>query len=179
LARGPFPIVPSGPEPPAGEPDPARPRWLADEMVGRLARYLRFFGHDVEGAHGAPDADIARRARETGRTLLTRDRALAARTPGALLLHAHSIGGQLREVRAARPEASFEPRFDRCPECNVALQRASPPFQLAVRPRSAGRPLRPPAEAFRCPACDQLYWEGSHTARIRTLVRAWLAGTDG
>jgi uncharacterized protein len=179
LAKGAFVNAPAGGERPAGLLDAGRPRWLADEMVGRLARYLRFFGHDVEGARGAADADIARRARDTGRTLLTRDRALAARTPGALLLHAHSIGGQLREVRAARPSTSFELRFDRCPECNVPLQPASPPFRLPVRPRYAGRPVRPPAEAFRCPSCDQLYWEGSHTARIRTLVKGWLEGSEG
>ncbi|MCI4369560.1 MAG: Mut7-C RNAse domain-containing protein, partial [Thermoplasmata archaeon] len=81
-------------------------RWLADEMLGRLARYLRFLGGDVRYARDVSDDEILRLAQDDGRTLLTRDRQLAARTPGSLLIRSHEISEQLLEIRRAFPDLS-------------------------------------------------------------------------
>jgi len=148
-------------------------------MLGRLARYLRFFGHDTSYARGWEDARIADEALREGRTLLTRDRQLASRVPGALCLRSQEIGEQLREVRAAFPGFAYRLTFDRCPECNASLQRWRPspdgPWPPDV-PRGrveAGLPL------YRCPSCGRCYWEGSHADRIRERVAQWLGEPIG
>src|SRR5208283_4123565 len=46
------------------------------------------------------------------RTLLTRDRRLAASVPGALCLGSHQTGEQLREVRDAFPAFPYVVTFD-------------------------------------------------------------------
>src|SRR5580658_184832 len=61
-------------------------RWWADEMLGRLARYLRMVGLDTAYVPGLTDDEVVRRAGAEGRTLLTRDRQLARRVPGAFLV---------------------------------------------------------------------------------------------
>ncbi len=156
----------------------SEPRWIADEMVGRLARYLRFLGHDTEYARGLDDDEIARRAVAEGRRLLTRDRDLARRVPGAVLLTARDIQGQLRAVRAAAPSASFEVAFTRCTLCNALLAPwtppASGPWPREVPRRGGG----PDLLVYACVACGHLYWEGSHTARVRREVAAWLAAAE-
>jgi len=143
-------------------------------MVGRLARYLRFVGHDTGYVRGLSDAEVARRATEEQRTLITRDRELARRVPGALLLDSVELSAQLRRVRAAAPTASFEVAFHRCTLCNGTLETWSPPppgeWPAGV-PRdriAAGLPV------FRCASCAHLYWDGSHTAEVRERLRAWL-----
>jgi len=152
------------------------PRWLADEMLGRLARYLRFLGHDTEYVRGLSDAEIADRAALDGRRLLTRDQGLAARVTGAVLITSTSLQEQLRQVRAAAPAASYSVRFDRCTVCNGELvpwtRPEEPPW-----PEDVPRALRADERSiFECRRCRHHYWEGSHTAHVRRDVEVWLAG---
>lgn len=146
-------------------------RWLADEMLGRLARYLRFLGHDTEYVRGSTDREIAERATREGRILLTRDRALAAQVPGSVHLESVVLAEQLRGVRTAHPELGYTPRFDRCTRCNGALRPATPesneptPAEVPDHLRGTGKSL------FRCTSCGHWYWEGSHTARVREFLR--------
>ncbi len=148
-------------------------RWIADEMLGRLARYLRFVGADVEYARGASDDEILQRAEREDRQILTRDRGLAARTPRAFLLRSTGIRDQWREMLALWPGLGGEVRFERCTECNGELR----PYRRGSDPaREGGVPSaeRAPGLAlFACAACGHLYWEGSHTASMRARLRAW------
>lgn len=145
-------------------------RWLADEMLGRLARYLRFLGEDTEYLRGLTDEELRSIARQGGRTLLTRDRALAARTAGAICLRATDLAGQLREMRAQAPELEFRLRFDRCSRCNGRLV-AEPSLTAA-----AALPAGAADGRWACERCQQRYWDGSHTAAIRRTVARALAG---
>jgi len=52
-------------------------KFVADVMLGRLVRFMRFAGYDVEYDTNARDNDLLHRSRY--RTLLTRGRELAAR----------------------------------------------------------------------------------------------------
>ena len=152
------------------------PRWLADEMLGRLARYLRFFGHDVVYLRGMADTEIVRIAERESRTLLTRDRELARRVDRSLLLRGTEIGALLREVREAAPAANYAPRFDRCPECNHPLVRWAPPAEGTPSDGLPWARLRTGLAIYECPACRQRFWDGSHAERIRQNVRTWLTG---
>jgi len=153
----------------------AAPRWLVDEMLGRLARYLRFVGCDTVYVRGLDDDAIVELARREERVLLTRDRELARRVPGSLLVASPAVGEQWRAVRAAYPELATAPTFVRCSLCNGVLERADATAAAAAPELPPG--VRAGAEAlFRCGACGHLYWEGSHTARIRERLDAWSRG---
>jgi uncharacterized protein with PIN domain len=149
----------------------AGPPWLADEMVGRLARYLRFLGQDTAYARGVPDSEVAEIARREHRTILTRDRELSRRVPGTVLLRSTAIADQLREVRAVAPGLRWVPSFDRCTGCNGRLVQA-PADEVAM-----GEPRLTPvgAPVFRCQECGHLYWEGSHSRGVRERVDGWLS----
>jgi uncharacterized protein len=145
-------------------------------MLGRLARYLRFFGHDTEYLRGLEDGAIVERVRAEKRVLLTRDRQLASRASGSVLVRSPIIGEQLRQVRDAFPQMAYTPTFDRCPECNDLLGawRHAPgtpwPPELPRERVEAGLAV------FECPGCRRHYWDGSHTDRIRERVETWLGG---
>lgn len=154
------------------------PSLLADEMVGRLARYLRFVGCDTVYARGLTDDQIRELARREGRTIVTRDRELARRADSAVLLSTVRIADQWRELRAALPEIPTEVRFDRCSVCNGSLR---PHRAVADEPRPAGVPwgrVDAGLALFRCTECGHVYWEGGHTAHIRTRLRAWGGGRE-
>jgi uncharacterized protein with PIN domain len=154
-----------------------RRRWIVDEMLGRLARYLRFLGEDTEYVRGLSDADLLNRAIAEDRWLLTRDRQLGARAPCAVTLPSSYLAEQLRFLRARFPDLPTEVTFERCSLCNAPLERVE--SLAAVDELSGGLPAgaTPPGPPlFRCILCRHLYWEGSHTRQIRRrLAATWSA----
>jgi uncharacterized protein with PIN domain len=152
------------------------PRLLADEMVGRLARYLRIMGCDTGYARGCSDEEIVRRARLEDRVILTRDRELSRRATKAVLLTSSRLEDQVRATWAAFPDLPTEVRFDRCTSCNGRLDRIAPPGSrspdvgIPWERVTAGLPL------YGCAECGHVYWEGSHTAEIRRRIRRWATG---
>jgi uncharacterized protein with PIN domain len=149
---------------PAGEP-----RFAADAMLGRLARWLRVLGFDTTWEAHVPDEALVRHALAERRTLLTRDRRLPeewTRVP-VFVLRAEDLRGQLAELGARFGLAARARPFTRCNRCNEPLVPAS---EAEVRARV------PPAVRARqrgflcCPRCGRVYWAGSHVARMRALL---------
>lgn len=162
---------------PGSVADQVPERWLADEMLGRLARFLRILGCDTEYARDVTDEEIRQRALSEGRTLLTRDAALARQTPGAILLSSTDLPAQLAQLWRQRPNLSRVPRFDRCTRCNGSLT----PIAVLDAPVAGVPPAvveRAPSSPFyQCQRCGQAYWEGSHTEKIRTFLEEASAST--
>jgi uncharacterized protein with PIN domain len=146
-------------------------RWLVDEMLGRFARFLRILGYDTEYVQGLADDAIHERAREEGRTLLTRDGALAARTPHAIVLISTDLRGQLLELWTHRPTLGRTPRFTRCTICNGPLRPLEGDRAKAVGVPEHIRETAAPGSLYRCERCGQPYWEGSHTEKIRAFLQ--------
>src|SRR4029077_652480 len=79
-----------------------KPRFVADVMLGRLARWLRALGYDTLYFRDAPDRRLLALALTDQRRLLTRDAALARRARDAgLLVRAEALDAQIQEVTAA------------------------------------------------------------------------------
>ena len=150
------------------------PRWLVDEMLGRLSRYLRFLGYDTEYVRGASDDEIVVRARRETRRLITRDRALSSQLTDSVLLTTTDIEGQVRQLREALPSLRLEVRFDRCSICNGRLSPGGPLTYEPSRTTTVPPEVRAgSAPYFVCDSCGQLYWEGSHTREVRKRLSEW------
>lgn len=145
-----------------------RPRFLADVMLGGLARWLRALGYDTAWEAEIADDELVRRGLEERRMILTRDTRLVEEwwLDALVRVSAEAPLEQLREV-ADRFGLSAGAVFTRCLRCNVPLEPVS-------REEAAGRVppdvLAGPGEIRRCPRCGRLYWEGSHTARMRQEI---------
>lgn len=145
------------------------PRFLADAMLGRLARWLRFLGFDCAYEADIDDAELVRRGVEEQRIILTRDRALpeAWRVAGIHLLEAETPFEQLAEVVRAFSLAGRVRLFRRCGECNTQLR---PLAAADARERVPAR-VRERHDRFReCPGCGRVYWEGTHAQRMRRVA---------
>ncbi|TFZ01081.1 Mut7-C RNAse domain-containing protein [Ramlibacter rhizophilus] len=165
---------------------PAEPRFAADAMLGRLARWLRVLGWDTFFDATVHDPELVRRADAEDRVLLTRDRhllrALAPRRH-IEIRHDAPLAQLVQVVRVLDPPPPAE-LFLRCTVCNgvlsapVDLDQARPLLPLGLR-------HDPPTPVRACPDCGRLYWPGSHVRRMRdALVRSlpgWLdaAGREG
>lgn len=154
---------------------PNPPRFVCDVHLGPLARSLRMLGLDVRYRTDAEDAALARMADREGRILLTRDRELLKRsrvTHGAFV-RAEDPNRQFAEIVHRFDLAPHAEPLSRCLSCNVPLASVAPERVADdVPPR-----VRETFDTFfRCPDCDQVFWNGSHADRMRRRIRSVLAG---
>jgi uncharacterized protein with PIN domain len=153
----------------------APPRFAADAMLGRLARWLRVLGYDTTYDIGIGDPALVRLADEEGRVLLTRDRRLLRdlRPAQALELRRDDPLEQLVDVATALELQGPVALFSRCLLCNSVLEEL-PPAEgaqvLAAMEHAPAGPVR------RCPTCGRQYWEGSHARRMRAALERVLPG---
>lgn len=117
---------------------------------------------ESRGTDDPGDDVIADWARESGRTLLTRDTDLAARVAESVLLTSRDVGDQLREVRAAGYDFSLANPPVRCATCNGCLNAIDSDGQI---PEYAPDPAE--TDCWRCPDCGQVFWKGSHWDDVR------------
>jgi uncharacterized protein with PIN domain len=143
------------------------PRFIADAMLGKLARWLRALGYDTLYIQG-DDYLVAACTRVEGRILLTRDTELARRKGlRVLLITSQSLRAQITQVvqTFGHPVDTPSPR---CMNCNGELK------SLTVE---QARPLVPVYVAqtqkvfHQCSNCGQVYWQGTHWQGIQKLRR--------
>jgi uncharacterized protein with PIN domain len=140
-------------------------------MLRRLVRWLRAAGHDTAiAAPGTPDRAILAQLRAEQRLLLTRDRALAARAPGrVLLLTDPALPATARALRLALRLDWLRAPFTRCLMDNAELRPASTEEIQKTPPESQALP----GPIRTCPDCGRLYWPGSHVRRMRARLEEW------
>ncbi len=141
-------------------------RFLVDAMLGRLARWLRILGYDASYVSDIADAELARRAFEENRVVVTRDRAFSEewRIPRVLVLESEAPLEQLRAIVAAFDLDWRKRLFTRCSSCNLEIE---PVPREEVAERVPPRVLREQHDFLRCAGCERIYWEGSHLERMR------------
>src|SRR5208283_2786437 len=101
------------------------PRFIADVMLGSLARWLRILGFDTIYFRSIDDKELIKLGRQQDRTLLTRDTGIARRKKlqQIILIHSNNTADQLKEVLAALNIMNLTiPQIStRCPVCNGEL----------------------------------------------------------
>jgi uncharacterized protein with PIN domain/sulfur carrier protein ThiS len=148
------------------------PDFLADAHLGGLARYLRMMGFDTLYENAMPDEEIRRLARGERRVVLSRDRELlkCADVGRGAYVRELKPEAQLREVANRFRLAERARPFTRCLACNGPLE---PVEKSRIADRLPQRVSEIHDSFTRCPACDRVYWRGSHYERmLEALGRA-------
>lgn len=143
-----------------------RPRFVADHMLGSLAKWLRMIGYDTVYDKNLDDQAIAAKARADGRFVLTRDKELA-KEPGALLIEDDQLEGQLQAVKA-KFGIAFDESAIRCTACNGDL--AELPKEQAKESVPAGA-FEANDKFWKCAGCGKVYWRGSHWRGIMERLK--------
>jgi uncharacterized protein len=144
-------------------------KFVADGHLGSLTRNLRLFGFDVAYRQNADDRQLLEVMVRENRALLTRDRRLLMH---AIVQHGYSPRSQNHDEQTIEVIRRFNlseliAPFTRCLRCNAPLEEAAKADIIDE--------LEPLTKIHydqfrRCPDCKQIYWSGSHFAKLQKRI---------
>ena len=150
--------------------------FIADVMLGKLARWMRVMGCDVEYFPEITDRALSDRAQRDNRIILTRDTRLIQQKinrDNAFLVIGDHYQDQLRQVADAFDIDPFRDLLSRCLRCNlllVSIEKNSlagkvPPYVFETQDRFET-----------CPRCQKIYWKATHVehmvGRLQNILKS-------
>lgn len=147
-------------------------RFVADQMLGRLSKWLRILGFDTLYLNPTLDSDLLALCKKDDRILLTRDtlllkvREVREGQVKSLLVDHDELGEQLKQVIQSfhlKPHSYMV----LCPEDNTLLEMVDKQTARQFVPRFV---FQTQMDFSRCPKCNRFYWQGTHWQRIQEKV---------
>jgi uncharacterized protein len=148
-----------------------RPTFIADVMLGRLAKWLRIAGFDVLYSNKYSDDELIAVANREKRVLLSRDTRLLIRKSVRefIFLESQDIQMQIRQVLQSMRIHDLSSLLTRCLLCNEPLVET---LRESVRGRVPQFVYESQSHFKSCPKCGKIFWAGTHrSAVIRTLEK--------
>jgi len=149
-------------------------RFLADEMLGKMARWLRALGVDVLYQVQFDDDKILGVAKREARLVLTRDHRLLKRLQSrripSLFIRNDKYEEQIREFFSSFPKLkNLNGVLSRCMECNEVLESLS---KEKVKDRVWPYVFETQENFSYCRRCDRVYWRATHVEKIIDRLKA-------
>ncbi len=154
-------------------------RFVADVMLGRLAKWLRIAGFDVLYSNRFTDDELVELSRRDGRILLSRDTRLLVRKTVRrfIFLESDNVQDQIRQIFEIARVTDLPRLLSRCLSCNEPLAETTresvkgivPPYVYETQTRFKS-----------CRKCRKIYWAGTHRQSVvrilETLIKKPSAG---
>jgi uncharacterized protein with PIN domain len=156
-------------------------KFIADNNVGKLARWLRLIGYDTLLFKQKDDVQMIKVALSENRVILTKDAQFMKRrlvTNGTLKtvrIKQDDPRLQVQEVvKALGLDYHFKP-FSLCLECNRALVARG---KEEVKNLVPARVFETQTQYTQCPACHRIYWPGTHWEAMGKELQDLQQGRD-
>ena len=149
-------------------------RFIADEMLGKLAKWLRAIGYDTVYYDGGGDGALVQRALEEDRIILTKDLHLVKRKLArkSLLVKSDYPREQFKQVVKEFGLRVDGRLFTRCLVCNQELVSVR---KEDVRDKVPAYTYLTQARFYECPGCERVYWPGTHKDSMVELISGMIA----
>lgn len=146
-------------------------KFVADSMLGSVARKLRIFGFDTLYLAHVEDSEVLKIGVDQDRVILTADKEFFKRIvkakAGGVLVGGSDELEDLVHILEKNGIRSIDRTESRCSMCNGKLVEVSPNDVQESLPEKIASNHK---EFFKCASCGKIYWEGSHIKRIRLLA---------
>ncbi len=135
-------------------------KFTVDQMLGKLAKWLRLMGYDIFFPEGMlDDSMIIKMSKEQNRIIITRDYEVYIRYPLSIFEQHQDVDGQIYDF-LDHFTFNMKNAFSRCPVCNGILKdydgdmQKLPPY------------IRKNRHIYICTSCGKIYWDGSQYTKI-------------
>ena len=138
-------------------------KFLCDQMLGTLAKWLRIYGFDTFFAHNKiDDAKLLEIAKKENRILITRDKELiqVARRENlkTIKVETTDVDEQIKSV-LNNVEIEKTQVLTRCLLCNTLIEEIK---KNDIKDKVAERVFENNDKFWFCKKCDKIYWKGTH-----------------
>ncbi len=144
-------------------------KFIADKMLGRLAKWLRILGYDTSYFNGEKRSDLIIWSLREERIILSRDSHLGKRQGfGRLILESDMVEEQLKKVIeyfSLRIDTSKI--FTRCVICNHLLEKI---LKSEVKDKVPSYVFETQDKFMSCRRCQKIYWQGTHWDKVKKIV---------
>jgi uncharacterized protein with PIN domain len=147
------------------------PKFICDDMVGRLCKWLRILGYDTLYFRGT-DAELAAISRKEERIVLTRDHELPQQKllTDCLVLKSDKVLEQVKEVLTAFKliPIQMDQTFSRCLLCNTLVIQIK---KIEIKDRVPEYVYNTHDQFHQCLQCNKIFWTGTHVQNTRVWLR--------
>jgi uncharacterized protein len=156
------------------ERNPKEFSFLADAMLGNIARKLRIFGFDTVYDSNLDDENILNSSNYKDRIVLTSDKDLfnrckKRRIDSILTYKETEIENLVTIFKTLNIKFINLPIVPHlCTSCNSKLDRISD--NTLINNKLPEQLLKSHKIFYRCIKCDKIYWAGSHLKRVLKLI---------
>ena len=144
-------------------------RFLCDEMLKGLAKWLRFLGFSTEiTANTSRIMQVLEN--EPSAIFLTRSRKHARIFPenSVFVLQSDDVAEQLQELNREFSLFNRMKFLSLCSVCNIPIE---PIEKAEIQGQIPERVWESFQEFWKCPVCGRIYWEGGHVQRLKDKLR--------
>ncbi len=151
-----------------GCPYGARMRFICDDNLGKLAKWLRTLGYDTLFFDPIEDGELVAKALKEDRVVLSRDTQLSR--------FKFKLGENLIRIENDKPleqlkqvldhfalKSDRELLFSRCSVCNEPLKKVE---KEKIKDRLYLFVYETQENFVHCPKCDRIYWSATHVENI-------------
>lgn len=145
-------------------------RFIADSMLGKLAKWLRLAGLDVSYKNDIEDHVLIDQALSEDRIILTRDRNIKKRkiVKKCLLIHSDHLEEQIRQFFETYRIKGTGRSFCRCIRCNTLLKDVD---KRALKGKVPAYVFETNDRFKQCDSCKRIYWAGTHRENAEGFLR--------
>ena len=145
-------------------------QFIADNMLGKLAKWLRFMGYDTIYPKKPTDDELIQLSQSQDRYLLTRDKELARRKNlKVIYIQSDQLEAQLKQIKSELHLELSADAFLRCPECNHLIKQID---KLDVKNKVPKGVFDRQDQFWVCTNCNRYYWQGSHYEKIKDKLNS-------
>lgn len=150
-----------------------RPKFLADAMLGNIARKLRLLGFDCKYFATIKDDQLLSIAKNESRILITRDHTITnvCKKQNISVIDLFSTGeaDQVTEIcrKVDLSKCEIDMNNVRCTICNDVIQPIEKEKTIDRIPVGVAQNMQ---QFWICNSCDRIYWEGTHIRNLQKFI---------
>jgi len=147
--------------------------FIADEMLVKLARWLRIIGLNVENISGIEEDEILNLIKAKNAILLTSDKMLHKKAFSekieAVLVPDSSLEQQIKTVLYnSKIDIPSNPKPTICPVCNGKLKEVK---KNNIKDKVPKKVYKKHKSFWECKECGKIYWKGTHWDEIKKRLK--------
>ena len=153
-------------------------KYLCDQMLGTLAKWLRIFGLDTFYANSEmDDSELIEISKKEKRVLITRDKNLLQKAKkekiGVIEINTTDIDEQIKKV-LNQEKVDKKKVLSRCILCNSDLDEVE---KVEIEKKVPKRVFESNEKFWLCPKCKKVYWKGTHYENMIEKIKSFYSKT--